>query len=765
MLKVCKNCLSFIVDNPIKTLITGIVLLVGLFMGTQKIEADFGYRIWFQESNPKLQQFDAFERKFGSDETALVIVHSPSGIFDKESMDVLLNVTEDLWLAPEVIRVDSLTNYQWVHAEEDDIIVEDLIYNDEPLTQTFLDERKALATNHRTLEGYLINKAGDTALIYVNLKPSLGGTPDYEKVALAIREITAKYASISDHEFHLTGQPLLNFSFKETTETDMGKIVPFVLLLTVLFLFLNLRRVSGMFLSLLIIFITIGVTFGFAGWTGIKIHNLTAMTGQFMIAICIAVTVHILVTYYQLLNKIPNKRDALMLTVEKNFLPTLLTSISTSIGFYSFLSADIPAIVDMGVLAGTGTLLSWLFAYLILVPLLRLLPAKPSKNTEFETLEQASAPSEFSTKFTKLLVKYKPIVLGFYAVLIAISIGLLFKIQTNSDPFKYFDKSYSLTIATDFVEEKVGGALGVEMVIDSGEREGIKDPVFLNKVDEYQQWVDSFEFVTKTISLVDILKEMNKTLNGGLESAYRLPSTRESVAQQLFLYTMNLPQGLDINNRVSIENDSLRLTAMWTLHDSETSLAMIDRFEEKAAEMGLNLHVTGKGPLYQSNNELVVNSYIKTLGIALVLIAILLCIGLKSIRIGLLSMIPNAIPIIIGGACLPLFNVPLDIGTVIISSVCLGIAVDDTIHFLTNFQKYTENGDNSELAVSKVLTHTAPALVTTTMVLVAAFATFAFGTFVPNQNFGKFVAIILTVALVTDLTLLPALVLKKDAKN
>ncbi|RAP37236.1 hypothetical protein DID80_04235 [Candidatus Marinamargulisbacteria bacterium SCGC AAA071-K20] len=763
MNKTCKNYLRFIVDNPIKTLLTGIFLVGSLFMGTQKLETDFGYRIWFQQDNPKLQEFDAFERRFGSDETAVVIVHSPSGIFDTESMNFLLKLTEDLWLAPEVIRVDSLTNFQWVHAEEDDIIVEDLIYNDEPLTQDFLNERKKLATNHRTLEGFLINKAGDTAIVYVNLKPSMGGTPDYENVALAIREITKKYSSISDHEFYLTGQPLLNFSFKESTEMDMGKLIPFVLLLTVLFLFLNLRRVSGMFLSLLIIFVTIAVTFGFAGWTGIKIHNLTAMTGQFMIAICIAVSVHILVTYYQLLNKIPNKRNALLLTVEKNFLPTLLTSISTSIGFFSFLSAEIPAIVDMGVLAGTGTLLSWLFAYLILVPLLRLIPAKPSKNTEFTTDEKAHAPSEFALKYTKKLVRYRPLVIGAYAILITISIAMLFKIQTNSDPFKYFDKTYPLTIATDFVEDNVGGALGVEMVIDSGEKEGIKNPDFLKKVDSYQQWVDSFDFVTKTISIVDVLKEMNKTLNGGNDAFYGLPETRESIAQQLFLYTMNLPQGLDINNRVSIENDALRLTAMWTLHDSESSLKVIDMFEKKAASMGLNLHVTGKIPLYQSNNELVVTSYIKTLGIALVLIAILLCFGLKSIRIGLLSMIPNAIPIIIGGACLPLFGVPLDVGTVIISSVCLGIAVDDTIHFLTNFTKYTANGDSNELAVAKVFTHTAPALVTTTMVLVAAFATFAFGTFVPNQNFGKFVAIILTVALATDLTLLPAIFLKKKA--
>lgn len=390
--------LSFIVHQPIKALLSGIAIFLVLLMGTQKLEADFGYRIWFKQDNPKLKEFDAFERRFGSDETAIIVMHSPSGIFDHSSIQTLLNLTDDLWQVPESIRVDSLTNYQWVHAIDDDIIVEDLIYADETLDNQYLNARKNIAINHRSIEGYLINKTGDTALIYVNLKPSLGSTPDYEKVALAIKDSIKKYENQHDHTFYLTGQPILNYSFKDSTEKDMAKIVPFVLLLTTLFLFINLRRISGMILALLIIFLTISNTFGLAGWMGIKIHNLTAMTGQFMIAICIAVSIHILVTYYQFLNKVPNRREALYLTAEKNFLPTLLTSISTAIGFYSFLSADIPAIVDMGVMAGSGTLLSWLLAYLILIPILSLLPLKPSKKAQFVSEEDTLKPSQLAKK-------------------------------------------------------------------------------------------------------------------------------------------------------------------------------------------------------------------------------------------------------------------------------------------------------------------------------------------------------------------------------
>lgn len=305
--------------------------------------------------------------------------------------------------------------------------------------------------------------------------------------------------------------------------------------------------------------------------------------------------------------------------------------------------------------------------------------------------------------------------------------------------------------------------MGTEIVIESGKNEGIKDPEFLKKVDAYQSWLGQQPKVTKTVSIIDILKDMNKTLNEGKEEFYKLPDTQELIAQQLFLYTMNLPQGMDINDRVTLENDALRITAMWTIHDSETALSQIKEYERKAKEMGLDAHVTGKMPLYQSNNEKVVSSFKVSISLAIILVAILLIFGLGSIRLGLLSMLPNTLPLIVGAGFVHIFNQPLDIGTVIVGSICLGIAVDDTIHFLANFKKYIHDGNSPIDSVAKVYSTTAPALITTTVVIVAAFGTFALASFVPNKNFGIFVSIILTFALLIDLTFLPALLMSSKA--
>lgn len=756
-----KKFLNFTVYHPWLTLILGALLLSVISFGMSKLVVDFSYRIWFKESNPKLKEFDAFERRFGSDEMAVVIVHSPSGIFDNDSISVMTDLTEKMWLVPEVIRVDSLTNFQWVHADGDNLIIEPLIPEDEELTDELLLHRKEIATHHHSMEGYLVNEKGDTALLYASLKPSFEGTPDYKKVALAIRKTVEEAEKNTDHTVYLTGSPVLSYAFQEASQHDMQALIPWVLGLTILFLYFNLRRLSGVLLTLIVILASILSSLGSSGWLGIKIHNLTSIVPQFMIAIAIAVSVHILVTYYGFTKKVSDRKEALYLTAEKNFLPTLLTSISTAIGFFSFLTAQIPTLMEMGTIAGIGTLFSWVFAYLLLIPVLSMLPFRHRYDDSNSTEDKLQA-APWAISATRKLQTHRKKIIVFYAVLVAMAIGLLTTVSINSDPFKYFDKSFPLTKATDFVEAHVGGAVGAEIVIDSGVKGGIKDPDFLARVDAFQTWISENPYVTKTVSIIDIIKDLNFYLHAEEESYFSVPKDRDTIAQLLLLYTFSLPQGLDINNRVSSEEDSLRLTAMWTIHDSERSLALIDSFEAKAAELGLSAHVTGKMPLYQSNNGLVVTSFLRSICFAFLFIGALLIVGLGSLRLGLISLIPNGVPIIVGGAFLPLLGVPLDVGTVIVGSVCLGIAVDDTIHFLTNFKKYCNDGHSNFTAVARVFTHTGPALVITTMVLVVSFAAFMYGAFVPNQNFGKFVAITLIIALVSDLTLLPALMLNKN---
>ncbi|MBT4762410.1 MAG: MMPL family transporter [Bdellovibrionaceae bacterium] len=756
--KALEQFLKFIIESPYKSILVGLVFVFLAGFGAKNLYPDFSYRIWFEKDNVKLLEFEAFERRFGNDEVAVIALHSPSGIFDKDSAQVLSELTENLWQAPDVIRVDSLSNFNWVHAEGDEILVEPLIPDDEELNFELLEQRKEIAVNHKSIKGYLINESSSTTLIFASLKPQIEGSPNFEKIITGLREIIAKYEGRSDHTLYLAGTPALNFAFKEASQSDMANLVPIVCAVAILFLILSFRRFSGVVLPLVVIGLTVIATMGFGGWFGFELNNLTSIVPQFMIAISIAVAVHILASFFQFYQQGFEQKEAVTLTLSKNFLPTLLTSISTSVGFFSYaIGSEIPAIAKMGIMAGAGSLSAWVVCYFILGATLNILPLKRKEGVIEENPDLR--PSERSIYFSKLIYKWKTQLLVFIVLATGLSIFLASKVTVNSDPFKYFDDQYPLSIATDFMEKEIGSALGLEIVLDTNETDGIKDPAFLKKVDAYQNWILNYKEITKTVSIVDILKEMNKVLNGGTEDQYILPESKELVGQQLFLYTMNLPQGMDINNRVSIKNDSLRLTAMTNSHNSVQVMNMIEEFEQKAKDMGLEAHVTGKFPLYLSNNGLVVKSFSISMSLAVFFISILLIFGLGNVKIGLLSILPNAIPLFIGAAVVYMTGRYLDIGTMIVGSVCLGIAVDDTIHFLANFKKFLDSGDDAKTAVAKVFTHTAPALITTTLVLVAAFATFAFASFIPNQNFGKFVALILSVALILDLTVLPALLL------
>lgn len=746
--------IDFIINKPKQSFLISMVMLILTSVGLKNLKQNFSYRIWFTGQSKYLNRLDQFEKQFGSDDMALVIMESPSGVFDLESAKTIVNITNDLWKAPDIIRVTSLSNFNWTHANRDDIEVEPLIPDDMELTQDLLDKRKEIAVNHKSVKNYLVSEDGKVALFYLKLKPAINGTPDYQKVAFGVREIIQKYRSQSDHKFQISGSALLNQSFKESTEQDLSFLVPLVMLMAVIFLAINLRSFGGVIQSLSIIGSSILLTMGFAGWFGFEINNVTATVPQFMIAIGIADSVHILVTYFVFRRKGLASKDAVRTSLEKNFRPTLLTSLSTCFGFFSFASAGIEPISMMGVMSGAGTILAWLITYLMLGPLMMTLKVKSISQTD---TEKALEATERSYHFADLVYKYRFAILVFFFFLGIFNTYYVTKIEVDSNPIAYFDKSFPYRKATDFMEERVGGTMGGEIVIDSGKNEGIKEPDFLHKVDKLQQWIESKPFISKTVSIIDILKDTNQSLNGGDKSFYKLNDNREQIAQQLFLYTMSIPQGMDLNDRMTIRNDALKLTAMWTLHKSSQILKFADDIESKAKELGLNAKVTGKAHLWQTINEPIVNSFIKSLTIAIILISILLIIGLRSVKIGLFAMIPNTLPLLFGGGMITLLGKYLDIGTVIVGSICLGIAVDDTIHFVDNFIKHINNGKSVRESLALIYSHTAPALITTTMVLVASFGTFVFGTFVPNQNFGILVALVLSFALFSDLIFLPAL--------
>lgn len=749
-----RRVVSWIQSYPRRWAVLMIALLVALSPGLGRVRADFTHRGFFYDSDPLLQAFDAFERQFGNDDRVIVALHSPSGIFDVDSAKLLGELTEKMWLVPEVIRVDSLANYNWVHADGDELIVEPFLPDDAPLTAPLLAARKKIALAHEVLPRYLISPDGRTALIHAAIKPGLEAPPDAPKIVGAVRKLT-KGMMRTDHTVFLSGGPTINVAFKEASEIDVRSLYPLVLLMVILLLAVTLRSLSGVLLSLVVVFLSTLGAMSFAGWTSIEMTNITLVLPQILVAIGVADAVHIIVVYRRSRQHGLDRQAATEYSLLKNFMPTVITTLTTSAGFLSFTTADLKPVAGLGVLAAFGTVLAWLLTYFLLGPLLYLLPLKVREAPE----KAIEGRVRRSRAFVGLLARARPlVVLGFAALSVGAAV-LAARVTVNSDPFKYFQEGYWMRVANDFIEAEVGGARSVEVVVDAGSEEGIKDPAFMKKVAEFQGWIDTLPGITKTVSIVDVLKQTHRSLHGDDPAYYQLPDSREALSQELFLYTMSLPQGMNINDRVTIKNDAVRISVFWTIPTSKEATEAIARMEAKGASMGLAASVTGKYRLYQSMNGYVVRSMVTSVAAAVFLISLILIVFFRSVRLGLAAMVPNVVPLVIGGGVLVLIGKPLDIGVALVMSVCLGIAVDDTIHVLSNYRRLIAEGRSAEDAVTEIFAHTSPALIVTTLVLVCGFGTFAFATFTPNLYLGVMTAIILTVALVTDLVFLPALLL------
>ncbi len=746
---------GLIVRQPFVAILLGLLIVAALGPGVRHLRAEFTYRVWFGEGDPLLAAFDDFERTFGNDQSAIVLVNSPSGIFDVESATLLRELTEKMWTAPDVIRVDSLANFNWVHDEDGDMVVEPLIPDIGPLDAEVLAERQKVALEHELVPGYLVGTNARTAVIYARLQPKLDGVADFPELIAGIDAIIDGFRGRGDHRFYITGSPMVAYSFREAAQSDVRSILPIAGGLVLFCLAWALRRFSGVALTVLVLAGTAAATLGAAGFLDRPINNLTASIPQFLIAIAIATGVHVLKRFDQFYAPGVERAEAVRLSLHANLLPTLLTSLTTAIGFLSFSGADVIPVRDLGVISGIGTLSAWALTYLVGGGLLVLLPLKPRR------LEKRHW--SWGARAARVLARRKGWILAGYVGVTAFAIWLALSLKVDSDYFAYFADEAPINVATQRLETDVGGGLAVEMVIDTGEKGGIKDPDFLRRVDRFADWLRTQDYVTSAVSVVDFLKATNRTLEGGADAAYRLPETREAVAQQYLLYTMSLPQGMDLNDRVSIDESAIRLTSLWRLHNSLAVLPELERIEAEAEAAGLDVVSTGKNLLLLQMNPYVVDTFVTSVGIALLTVSLLLMMVLRSIKLGALAMIPNMIPLLFGAALIAALGQSLDIGTIVAFGVCLGIAVDDTVHFLSHYDEYRRSGLSPLDSVARIFDRTMPALVTTTVTLVIAFGVFAFSSFVPNRMFGLLVAFILVVALTTDMFLLPALMLRRDA--
>lgn len=732
--------------------------------GGKHLTFDTDYRVFFSDENPELLAFEELQSTYSKEDNILIAVTPKNGdIFTKENLQALEWLTNEAWQIPYSNRVDSLTNFQYTYAEGDDLIVEDLVFRAETLTDEQVAKIKQVALTRPRLVNSLVNPQGSVAGVNViNQFTQESQTETPEAVAFT-RELVAKFKQqYPQFEVHVTGITYLNNAFNEASQQDMETLIPLMYLFIFVMLLLLLKSFSSLAGIILVIAFSIMTAMGMAGWFGIALTPPSASAPTIIMTLAVADSVHFLISMLAQMKRGMSKNDAIVESLRINIGPIFLTSITTAIGFLAMNSSDAPPFHDLGNITAMGVMFAFVLSVTFLPALIAILPIKVKANLDVEHKDAMAKFADF------VIAKQKQLFWGSIAAL-AFFISVIPTITIDDNFVEYFDKKVEFRVDSDYVIDNLTGINMTYYSIESGQAQGINNPAFLASITQFKDWLNQQPEVLHVNSISDTLKRLNQNLHGDDEAFYKIPSEQNLAAQYLLLYEMSLPYGLDLNNQINIDKSATKVAV--TLGDLTTS-EMLD-FNQRAEQWlkqntADTMHAAGTSTALMFSNITMRNIEQMMQGsiAALIIISLILAFALKSVKLGLISLVPNLTPVIAAIGIWAITYNMLGMAASIVFAISIGIVVDDTVHFLSKYLRARrENGLAAPEAIRYAFSTVGQALWVTTIVLVVGFALLSQSTFLVNQQTGILMAITIAAALILDFLFLPALLLKLDKED
>ncbi|WP_411039810.1 efflux RND transporter permease subunit [Vibrio vulnificus] len=754
------SLLAFSTRFSFWTLIISLMAIVATAMGAKNLYFRGDYNIFFDGSNAQLQAFDEIQTTFAkTDNIALVLAPKSGDVFDQRTLTQIQEMTEQAWQVPYSSRVDSLANYQHTEAVDDDLLVEDLLYQSYPLTAERIAKVRAVAMSEPLLVNALVSEKGDVAVINITMQmPGVDETAEVNEVVAYVEQMLSHYrAEYPDVTIYKAGIIAMNHSFAMAAQNDSATLVPTMLLVILVFLTLMLRSFLSVLATLVVIIGAIVATLGIVGWAGMFLHVASVNVPTLIMTLAVADCVHVIASMRHFMRKGMPKSQAIHRSVTLNFVPIIITSVTTAIGFLMMNMSDSPVLRDFGNLSALGVMIACVLSVSLLPALLNLLPVRFSA-------KQTAKSSDIMDKLADLVVHRRNVLLPLSIVVIAGSAALIPYNKVNDESVKYFDTSSEFRQAADFMEQRIGGMTTMSIAIKTHQSQGIASPEFLEVLGEFTRWLREQPETDHVASLSDIYKRLNKNMHGDDSAYYALPAERELAAQYLLLYEMSLPFGLDLNNQVNVDKSSVKLQLTVKNLGSVELVALEERIYQWFASHALRYQVVASSPslMFAHIGETNMASMLSTLPITLILISALMIFALRSWRLGVISLVPNIAPAVIGFGLWALTSGEINLGLSVVVTLTLGIVVDDAVHFLAKYQHARKEGQNAEQAVRYAFHTVGRALWITTVVLVAGFSVLAMSQFRLNSDMGQLSAIVIFVALVIDFVLLPSLLMRFD---
>jgi len=790
---------GFISYDHAKIIIATIsVVIVALATQLPKIELETSTEAFLHEDDPARVAYNEFRYQYGRDDKILLLIETPDDVFSLKHLNRLKELHQALEIkVSRIEEVESLINARSTRGVDDVLVVGDFLER-WPETEAEVAQLKQQAlANPLYINTFISADTHFTAILLqteVFTNASTVDTMDLtegfdsesndssapaqrqplflsgEENSVIVAEVVALAESFEKDDFkiHLLGPPYMSKLVMDIMRVDMAKYTGASIAIIAFLLALLYRRWSMTLLPLAVSLLAMQCTMAIMAMMGMKLSNSIQIMPSFLIAVGVGNSVHLFTVFYQSFDSGASKRDALAHALRHTGLAIVMTSLTTAGGLISFAVSEVKVIADFGAITPIGVMTTLFFSIMFLPALIAICPLKRRLNAK-----QAESSTEINW-FRNMVVtfgdyssKYPLKVMGMWLVFLVVGLFFAMKVTFSHNPVEWFPHEHPFYKAIHVVDENFGGGTSLEVLIDSGRVDGFKDPEMLKKLDAIHTFMKDFSFqipnkvitVNKTISLVDINKELHQALNKNNPDFYRIADDKELVAQELLLFENSGSD--DLEKLVDSNFQTARLTLKKPSLDSVYYPAMEDQLRagmENILQGSATVEFTGvfamMGRVLHNLTYSMANSYI----LAFLMITPLMILLIGSIKMGLISMIPNITPIVITVGMMTIFKMPMDISTLLVGSVALGLAVDDTIHFMHNYQRfYARHGDNT-LAIRETMSTSGEAMFFTSISLAFAFLVYTLSSMSNLVNFGLLTSFAIVIAFLADVTLSPALV-------
>ena len=736
------------------TTILGVLLCVIAGVGVAHLRFDSSYRVYFDADDPLLTAFDTVRNTFDPSDALLILVVADPGrsVLSAEGLAKVRDLTSKAWMLPKVRRVDSLTNYQQISGDADGFAVHDLVAPNGPIGEAAARQASNDALGDPLIKDRLVDRGGRIAVIAATLTKGTASLEEVNAIIATARAMIAKNQT-PGYRLHLSGIVAMNHAFAESSQRDFTTLVPAAFLLFFVIIAWTSGTVLGASYVMALSVLSILAAVGLLGWLNVPMTSASAMGPLMLMTITIADGVHILMACRAGIRAGKTADDALADCMRMHGRLIAVTAAATIIGFLTGNTSNVPALRVMGNLVAVGATIACFMSLYWLPALLKLRMPRWPRATPGPTLLDGM----FEMNERRALW-----ICGFgTAMLMAAPFGLK-HLELNDEFVRYFSPDIDFRKAADLQNAHLGSLYEIEFAVDSLSKGGVSDPRYLNTVVQFESFLRGLPETRHVMGWTDVLRKINAVVERSEgRTPADMPQNRALASQYLLMYQLSLPFGQDANNLVNVDQSSSRVVAMFGELSSQQMLAIESKVDDwwQGHGNGYKQHHGSINLIFSHLGKLNVLSMIQSDIYAVLVIAAMIALALRSWLAGVLSLFMNFMPLVIAFAIWGALVGFVGLSMSAAPGMSLGILVDDAVHLLAHYGQERRHGHNVTLSLRSAMKEISPPVLVTNIALIVGFGLVGFSSFQLNAHLGWITAITLVLALGLDLVLLPAMVL------